>query len=108
MSRSDNPRSFDGSNGNGLTLFMAASLRRRCEIVELDDRICLRPHAELARVLEGIVVLVDHLRAVQEDLDVVPDHLHGKLMPHARGDLAVPTGETDPAALDDGVEVPVD
>src|SRR5439155_14151500 len=107
MSRSDNPRSFDGSNGNGLTVCMAASLRRRREIVELDDRICLRPHAELARVLEGIVVLVDHLRAVQEDLDVVPDHLHSKLVPHARGDLAVPAGEPVPAPLDDVVQVHV-
>src|SRR5437588_3607830 len=86
---------------------MPAYIRRRCEIVELDDRICLRPHAELARVLEGIVVLVNHLRAVQEDLNVVPDHLHGEFVPHTRGDLAVPTGETDPAALDDVEQVHV-
>jgi len=36
-------------------------LRRRRQIVELDDRVGLRPHAELARLLERPVVRVDDL-----------------------------------------------
>src|SRR5207237_288065 len=41
--------------------FMESSLRRRGEVVELDDRVGLGPDAELARVLESVVVRVDDL-----------------------------------------------
>src|SRR5437660_1573086 len=104
---SDNPRSFVGLNGSGLTACMASSLGRRREIVELDDGVGLGPDAELSGVLEAVVVRVDHLVAVEEDLNVVADHLHRQLVPHAGGDLAVPAIEADAAPLDHVVEVDV-
>src|SRR5882724_11340900 len=82
-------------------------LRRRREIVELDDRVRLRPDPELPRVLEGVVVLVDHLFAVEEHLDVVADHPYRQFVPHPRRYLAVPSREPVPAPLDDVVQVHV-
>ncbi|TMA41172.1 MAG: hypothetical protein E6J82_13370 [Deltaproteobacteria bacterium] len=52
-------------------------------------------------------MVVDHLRAVEEHLDVVADHLHRKVVPDTRSDLPVPSGEPDPATLDDVVQVHV-
>src|SRR5437870_11383943 len=62
-------------------------LRRRSQIVELDDRVGLGPDAELAGILERAVVIVDDLLAVEEDLDVVAHHFHREIVPGAGGDL---------------------
>src|SRR5438128_10802047 len=117
MSRSDRPFNRAGWKGSGRTWCLPASavasgmvtllLSHRGQVVELDDRVRLCPDAELPGVLERIVVLVDHLLAVEENLDVVADHLHRELVPGARGDLAVPAGELHAAALHGVVEVDI-
>src|SRR6266849_10360803 len=117
MSRSERPFNRAGWKGSGRTWCLPASavasgmvtllLSHRGQVVELDDRVRLRPDAELPGVLERAVMVVDHFVAVEEYLDVVADHLHRELVPHARGDLAVPAGELHAAALHGVVEVDV-
>src|SRR3989442_14862325 len=46
------------------------------EIVELDDRVCLRPEPDPARVLEGFVLRVQHLVAVVPDREVISHGFH--------------------------------
>src|SRR5258708_30937573 len=109
MSRSERPFSRAGWNGSGRTWCLPASavasamvtLLLRCgsQVVELDDRVRLGPDAELPCVLEGIVVIVDHLLAVEEHLDVVACHLRRELVPRARHDLAVPARALHAAAF---------
>src|SRR5581483_1283906 len=79
-------------------------LRRGRQVVELHDRVGLGPDSELPRVFEGVVLRVDDLGAVEEDLDVIADHLHRELVPDAGCDLAVPAFEPDPPALDHVVQ----
>src|SRR3954469_22509412 len=79
----------------------------RGQIVELDDRVRLRPDAELPGILERGIVIIDHFLAVQEHLDVVAHHLHCQVVPYARGHLAVPARELHAAAVHGVVEVDV-
>src|SRR5947209_15914545 len=51
------------------------------EVVEVDDRIRLGPDAYLPGVREGLVVLVEHLLAVEEHGEVVAPGLDGELVP---------------------------
>src|SRR5438132_6236942 len=117
MSRSERPFKRAGWKGSGRIWCLPASavasgmvilLLSYCgQVVELDDRVRLGPDAELPGVLERVVVVFDHLLAVEEHLDVVADHLHRQLVPRARCDLAVPPGEADPLPFDDVIQVDV-
>src|SRR5207253_10755903 len=87
--------------------FALALLRRGRQIVKLDDRVRLGPDAELSGVLERAVMVVDHLGAVEEDLDVVADHLHRQFVPRTRRNLPIPAGEAVSFPFDDMVQVDV-
>src|SRR5215472_13494988 len=90
-----------------VTHFMTRSFRRRGQVVELDDRIGLRPDAKLARLREGLVMGIDDLLSVEEDLEVVALRLHCQLVPFPRGHLPVPARELPAVALDHVVEADV-
>src|SRR6266436_1350002 len=117
MSRSERPFKRAGWNGSGRTWCLPARavasaiatllFSCRSEVVELDDRVRFRPHAEFASIGEGRVVRVDDLLAVIEDLDVIADHLHGQVVPDAGLDLPVPSVESDALAFHDVVQVDV-
>src|SRR5262249_19255372 len=84
-----------------------ASQRARREIVEEGDRVRFRPQADLARVTERAVVVIDDLRAIPVGLEVVTLGHEPVFVPRARRHLAVPPRDLLTFAVLDEVEAHV-
>src|SRR6266700_3027780 len=77
------------------------------EVVELNDRVRLRPEPDLPRVLERVVGPVEHLAAVVEDDEAIAGGLELQRVPGALGHLDVLASELAPAAARDVIDATV-
>src|SRR5262245_60350439 len=81
--------------------------RRRGQVVEVGDRVGLRPQADLPSVAERTIGRLDDPFAVEMNLELVVTRFCGQVVPGVLGDLAVPAGELDAAAVLDVVDAHV-
>src|SRR4051812_12379258 len=79
----------------------------RGQIVELDDGVGLRPHADLAGVGERLVLLGHHVLVVEVDGEEVSLRLDAELVPDAARDLSAPRRELPALAVLDVIEAHV-